>query len=58
MAIVGCVALRARDPVGSKVFCIGVVAHETLQFQARPDLILRRIEYGQGVHKEPPAERG
>ena len=44
--------------MGSKVFCIGVVAHETLQLQARTDLILRRTEYGQGVHKEPPAERG
>ena len=58
MAVVGSVASHARGPVGSKVFCIGVVAHETLQLQARADLILRRIEYDQGVHKEPPAERG
>ena len=44
--------------MSSEVFRVGVLAHETLQFQAGADLILRCVEYGQRVHEEPPAERG
>ena len=39
-----------------EVLLLSIVAHEALQLQARADLILRRVEYGQCVHEEPPAE--
>ena len=32
------------------------MAHETLQLQARADLILRRFEYDQGVDEKPATE--
>ena len=46
----------ARGPVSSEVVLVSVVADEALKPKARPDLILRRVEDGQGVHEEPPAE--
>jgi hypothetical protein len=42
--------------VSSKILWAGVATYKTLKFKARADLILGRVEYGQGVREEPAAE--
>jgi hypothetical protein len=43
--------------VSSKILWAGVAPYKTLKFKARADLILGRVEDGQGVREEPAAER-